>query len=97
MTEFESPYRKALIEAINTLSEVDHQLFGAALGVLMSDEWKEIDQAFDVGEVYEFHLSQLESSPDNNVQILATLIKTIRTSIQTLQNLNSISDNEIDF
>ena len=63
----------------------------------MSDEWKEIDQAFDVGEVYEFHLSQLESSPDNNVQILATLIKTIRTSIQTLQNLNSISDNEIDF
>ena len=96
MTEFNSPYRKALIDAINTLNEIDHQVFGASLGVLMSEEWKEIDQAFDVEEVYEFHLSQLESSSDHNVQTLVALIKTIRSTVQTIQNLNSISDNEIE-
>ena len=90
-------YRKALIYALNTLNETDHQIFGGALGILMSEEWKEIDEAFEIGDSYEFHLSQLESSKDSNVQSLVTLIKTIRSTIQTLQNLNVISDNEIDW
>jgi hypothetical protein len=96
MTVFNSPYRKALIDSLHVLNEADHQIFGAALGILMSDEWKEISQAFEVGDTYDFHLSQLESSKDQNVLVLAKLVKTIQETIQTIQNLNSISDNEAD-
>lgn len=90
-------YRQAIIDAINTLSVTEHQIFGAALGILMTDEWKGTHDAFEIGDAYNFELSQLESSQDINVKTLVDLIKTIRTNIQTLQNNNGIIDSEINW
>lgn len=89
-------YKSSIIEAINILYESENQIFGAALGVLFTDEWKEIHEAFEVGDKYGFELAQLESSLDYNVKTSVDIIKEIRTAIQTLQNLNGINEDEIN-
>lgn len=96
MKKESSNHRQSIITAINTLENCDTQIFGAAISTLMSKEWKEIDEAFDLGDQYSFSLTQLETADDPNVQLLASLIKEIRQTMDSLQNLNAISDDEVN-
>lgn len=96
MEKESSNHRQSIITAINTLEKCDTQIFGAAISTLMSKEWKEIDEAFDLGDQYSFSLTQLETADDPNVQLLASLIKEIRQTMDSLQNLNAISDDEVN-
>jgi hypothetical protein len=96
MGEEQQNHRQNVIDAINRLNDCDNQIFAKAITLLMSKEWKEIDAAFDIGEQYSFTLTQLETAEDQNVLLLASLIKEIRQTINSLQNLNAISDEELD-
>ena len=97
MTNPNSDYQEAIIEAIKTLSDSEHPIFGSALRMLMSEEWKEINEAFDEGQNYTFSLAQMEDTSDQNVLTLVEVIKNLRTAVLTLQNLNGIKDEELNF
>lgn len=95
--EHSKTYKEYIIQTINTLVECDNQIFTEALNLLMINELKEIDEAFDKGAIYEFSINHLESSDDTNVQLTLKAIKEIRKVINLLQNLNLIEDEEIEW
>ncbi len=63
----------------------------------MNYELKEIDGAFEEGDIYELNIKHLESSTDTNVQLILKTITGIRQTINSLQNLNLIEDDEIEW
>lgn len=97
MENINDPHRQAIVEAINNLLELENPIFSSCLGILMTGEWKEINDAFDVGDVYQFSLEQIERTNDPNVKKLVDLIKNLRSTAMTIQNLNMIKDEEINW
>lgn len=90
-------YRDYIIKSINTLIECDTSIFPQALNLLMSNELKDVGDVFENGDTYEFSINHLENSRDTNVQLLLRTIKELRNTVNALQNLNLINDNEIDW
>jgi len=95
--EHSKSYREFIIQTINTLVECDNQIFTEGLNLLMNNELKEIDEVFEEGDVFEFSINHLENSTDTNVQLILKAIKEIRQTINSLQNLNLIKDEEIEW
>ena len=97
INSFLKTYKELIIQTINTLIECDNQIFTEGLNILMNNELKEIDEVFEEGDIYEFNINHLENSADTNVQLILKTIKKIRQSINSLQNLNLIKDEEIEW
>ena len=95
--EHSKSYREFIIQTINTLVECDNQIFTEGLNLLMNNELKQIDEVFEEGDVFEFSINHLENSTDTNVQLILKTIKEIRQTINSLQNLNLIKDEEIEW
>lgn len=95
--EHSKTYREYIVQTINTLVECDNQIFTEGLNLLMNNELKEIDEVFEEGDIYEFSINHLENSTDTNVQLILKTIKEIRQTINSLQNLNLIEDEEIEW
>lgn len=90
-------YKEHNIQTINTLIECDTMIFPEALNLLMTNELKEIGDVFEEGDTYNFSINHLENSEDTNVQLVLKTIKEIRTTINSLQNLNLIKDEGIEW
>lgn len=88
-------YRDFLIEACNTLTNCEAELFTNALNLLMSGELKSVDEAFEIGDSYKFEFNHLDTSKDTNVKKLVDLIKLLNEAKESLKNLNSITDEEV--
>lgn len=97
INSFLKTYTEQIIQTINTLVECDTMIFTEGLNLLMNNELKEIQDAFEVGDIYEFSINHFEDSTDTNVQLILKTIKEIRTTINSLQNLNLIKDEEIEW
>ena len=95
MKDINNKYRKRLIDTINILLESEEQLFSATVQLLMSGELKEIDEVFDVGDVYEFNLNHFKTSYDINVKQISGLIEQMRGTVEFLMNVNKIKDNDL--
>lgn len=90
-------YREALIESVNGLIQARHKLFGDALGLAMSGDLAEINDAFEIGDKYTFELSHLKDSADANLNKLVVLIEEIQTTVDTLIEENEIEEDEIQW
>ena len=95
MNEISGYYRKRLIETINILLESEEQFFSASVYLLLSGELKEIDEVFEVGDVYEFNLNHFKTSDDVNVKQMSELIEKIRGTVEFLMNVNNINDDDL--
>ena len=88
-------YKRYLKKTINTLLESEAQLFSATLHLLMSGELKEIDEVFEVGDVYEFNLNHFKTSDDINVKQLSGLIEQLGETADFLINVNNLKENDL--
>lgn len=91
-----SMYRNIVIESIVDLTDQQNIVFTQILNLSMFGEMKEYNQLFEVGEIVDFEIGHFEDSTDVNVQNLIRLFHTLGETIQSLANLNSISQEEID-
>ena len=89
-------YRKSLIETVNHLIKMRHDLFDDAMGIAMNNELKEIDEAFEVGDTYEFKIEHIDNSDDVSLQKVVDLIKEIQTAVDFITKTNNIEDSELD-
>lgn len=89
-------YRNKLIEAINYLSDCEGEIFTKMLNVAMSGEFKEIDEVFEEGDIYEFDIEQFRNSKDINVEKLVALHDHMNETIESIANLNAIDLEDID-
>lgn len=90
-------YNEYIVQTINTLVECDNQIFTEGLNLLMNNELRDINEVFEEGDVYEFSINHFENSTDTNVQFILKTIKEIRQTINSLQNINLIKDEEIEW
>ncbi len=89
-------YRNKIIKSIETLLNFDEELFINGLNLIMKNELKEVDEVFEIGDVYTFNLNHLSTSSDKNVTLIADLIENVRNTVDTLMNINAIKDEEVN-
>ena len=95
MGNIKKSYREFLISAIETLANCEDDLFTNAINILMAGELNDINEVFDIGDEYEFEFNHLDTSNDLNVRKIVEVIKTLRSAIESLKNLNSVTDDEL--
>jgi len=88
-------YRKSLIIAYNYLLESYEHTFNSALILAMEGELKEINSAFEIGDTYTFQEDHLNDIKDINVINLLALRKKIEDSLNTMANINAITEEEL--
>lgn len=89
-------YRDQIIECINNLWKARIDLFGSIVSISMTHHLKDINDAFEIGDVFEFEYAHFEDIEDENIQQLITLCKNIDDTINHLMNENEIGKNEVD-
>ena len=92
-----NPYRASILETIHSLSAIEAEVISKTLSILMAGEWKEMHETFEEGKKFEFTLTQLATSTDQNVVSMVKLIKNLRKTINKLQSQNNIADEEVEF
>lgn len=88
--------RKHIIDTVNALTDADELLFGAGLNVEMSGDMQEVSDTFDVGDVFTFDLSLLQSSEDETVQKIANLLVQMSDLKEHLITIHALTEEEID-
>ena len=88
--------RKHIIDTVNALTDADELLFGAGLNVEMSGDMQEVSETFDVGDVFTFDLSLLQSSKDETVQKIANLLVQMSDLKEHLITIHALTEEEID-
>ena len=88
--------RKHIIDTVNALTDADELLFGAGLNVEMSGDMQEVSETFDVGDVFTFDLTLLQSSEDETVQKIANLLVQISDLKEHLITIHALTEEEID-
>ena len=92
----ESTNRDTIIECIKYLMEVRELFFSKIINIEMTGDLKDINEVFSIGEVFQFEIAHIETSQDSNVQKLTSLYKQLDQTIDTIMNLNAISQEDID-
>lgn len=87
-------YKLAIREACTKIVDARHELFSSLIGVAMSGEYKELDEAFEKGDIFNFELAHFSESKDVNVQELYELIQKLEETYVSLLNLNGMSEAE---
>ena len=89
-------HREKILEVIQNLIEAREIIFTQIVNLAMSGELKHLENAFDVGDEYDFKLKHFETVEDINVQKLVRLCKNTEETIFTIMDLNGISENEVN-
>lgn len=89
-------YREQIIDTINELWEARIKVFGLLVSMAMSNDYKELDEAFEIGEVFKFQYAHFEDLDDVNIQKMISLCKSMDETINSLLNLNGIDKVEVD-
>lgn len=89
-------YRKSLIEAYKGLIQIREDVFTSALNIAMAGELEDINDVFEEGDEYEFHIEHLEGSNDTNLNKFLELFEYLEIIMHTLANINAISENELE-
>lgn len=85
-------YRKALIDAVNTISDARQDLFGKSLNLAMYGPLKEIGDAFEEGDRFKFDIEHFKNTNDANLDELVYLMEKLEASFERLVNLNGLED-----
>lgn len=93
----DAAYRKSLIETANFLISTRHDLFEHALQVALNNYLKEVDDAFEIGDTYQFHLAHFDNSDDTNLQEIVDLIKAIQRTVDSIIENNNIDNSDLTF
>lgn len=89
-------YKEQVVEIVNNLVEARHIVFNQIVNFALSNEFSQINSAFDVGDVYNFSLVHFEDAKDTNLMKLIELCENIEQTTFTLMNLNGIEEDELN-
>ncbi len=89
-------YREQLIHSINELWEARVKVFGCIVSLAMTNHLKEINDAFEIGDVFEFQYAHFEDIDDSNIQSMIALCKEMDETISSLMNTNGIGKDELN-
>ncbi len=88
-------YRFSLINAYKTLLDINDELFTSMINLAMSGELRDIDQAFEVGESFDFQLEHIKGTNDINLNKLISHYELIEDLLESLANVNGINEEDL--
>ena len=88
-------YRGNLITTYKYLISVRNDLMTQAINLAMIGELKHIDEAFDVGDTFNFDIDQLKGSNDVNLNLIITHYEDLENMMESLANLNAITEEDL--
>jgi len=88
-------YIEEIKETIRVLVSTREQLFERALNLAMKGPLEDIDEAFEIGDVYDFKLAHFDNTTDINLQKLVDLIKEVEKTADSIVNLNDLDYGDI--
>jgi hypothetical protein len=89
-------YRKRLIEAYKSLVNFHSDIFSASLNLAMAGELKEIDEAFDAGDTYNFDIEHLKGTNDTNLNKFLEFYEQLENLMNSIANINAIKEKELE-
>lgn len=92
----EEDYRTFIFRTVKILQNLDAKLGTIAVNLLMLGELKEVSQAFEPGDTFEFRDEHFEGSNDDNLKIVNELRLKVCKAIEELPELNFISEFDLE-
>lgn len=92
----EEDYRIFIFRTIKILQNLDAKLGTIAVNLLMLGELKEVSQAFEPDDTFEFRDEHFEGSNDDNLKIVNALRLKVCKAIEELPELNFISEFDLE-
>lgn len=89
-------YREQIIETINELWSARIKVFGCIVTLAMSNDYKDLNETIEIGEIIEFQYAHFEGIEDTNIQKMISMCKDMDETINSLMNLNGIGMEEVD-
>lgn len=88
-------YRDNLITTYKYLISVRNDLMTQAINLAMIGELKHIDEAFEIGDTFNFDIEQFKGCKDSNLKEIVALYESLETTMDTLANINAITEEEL--
>tara|TARA_R100000935_G_C2733292_1_gene122849 strand:+ start:182 stop:466 length:285 start_codon:yes stop_codon:yes gene_type:complete len=88
-------YREKIILAYRALIKMHNKLTDRIINVGMLGEFAEVNAMFQVGDTYNFDLEQFRGTNDVNLNMLLTLFDNLEDIMNSLANINGITEEEI--
>ncbi|TVP43072.1 MAG: hypothetical protein EA341_18775 [Mongoliibacter sp.] len=81
-------YKSNLELVLKNLEKQHQELIYGIINLGLAGEFHEIDEAFEVGDTFEFSVEMFENSNDINVNLLFELLEKNIETYEKLMNLN---------
>ncbi|NJW55604.1 hypothetical protein HC175_22070, partial [Salinimicrobium sp. CDJ15-91] len=88
-------YRDKIILTYRQLLETHEELMERIINVGMTGEFAEINEIFREGDTFKFDLEMFRDSKDQNLQLLLGLFDELENVMNTLANVNGITEEEL--
>ena len=91
-----SAYRNSILNTYKYLIKIRTELITHSLNIAMTGEMSEIDQAFNVGETYNFDIEQFKGTNDTNLNKLIDFYEELENLMNSFSNINSIKEEDLE-
>ncbi|MEG9329067.1 hypothetical protein V6B16_14065 [Salinimicrobium catena] len=88
-------YRDKLILTYRALLETHEELMERIINLGMLGEFAEVNKVFQEGDTFKFDLSMFRDSKDQNLQLLFDLFDRLEETMNSLANINGITEEEL--
>lgn len=89
-------YKENIINTYKYLNSVRNDLLTHSLHIAISGEMKEINEAFEVGDIYNFDIEQFKGSNDINLNKLITFYEDLENLMDSIANINAITEEDLE-
>ena len=91
-----TPYREKILMAYKYLLEVHEELLTRTINIGMTGEMANINKTFIVGDTYNFDVEQFRGTTDINLNKLIGFYDELENLMNSLANINGITEEELD-
>ncbi len=88
-------YRENIISTYKYLISLREDLITHSLNIAMTGELKNMNEAFDIGETYNFDMEQFKGTNDVNLNKIITFYEELENLMNSMANINAIKEEDL--
>jgi hypothetical protein len=89
-------YRDKSILTYRALQDTHEALMERIINVGMTGKYAEVNEVFQPGDTFKFDVEMFRDSKDQNLQLLFILFDTLEETMNSLANINGITEDELE-
>ena len=89
-------YRENLLSTYKYLISLRGDLITHSLNLAMTGELKDLNEAFDIGDTYNFDIEQFKGTSDVNLNRLIEFYVELEKLMNSMANINAITEEDLE-